>query len=364
MVVGGGLVGLAIAYGVRRLGLSVTVLDGGDDAHRASRGNFALVWGQGKGFGAPDYARWTQASLSAWPGFAAELADISGVDLHYRGQGGFHLCFDEGEFERRGAMLERHAAELSADAYPFEMVPASELRRTFPHLGPTMAGASYSPRDGDVNSLHLYRALITALRRLGGSYRPGAPATGIARDGAGFAVVAGGQTFRARTVVIAAGIETERLAGLVGMSVPVRPQTGQIIVTEKAVPFLPYAVSTVRQTNEGGVMLGDSVEERGHDDTVTTGVLGITAARAIAAFPVIARLAVVRSWAALRVMSPDGLPVYQQSASQPGAFACICHSGVTLAAIHAGELARQVAGGALTGQAAAFGSGRFDVRAA
>jgi glycine/D-amino acid oxidase-like deaminating enzyme len=59
MVIGGGLVGSAIAWGLRREGLSVALLDEGDAAYRASRGNFGLIWVQSKGLGAPWYQRWT-----------------------------------------------------------------------------------------------------------------------------------------------------------------------------------------------------------------------------------------------------------------------------------------------------------------
>ena len=62
IVIGGGLVGAALAYGLSREGQAVTLLDEGDNAFRASRGNFGLVWVQGKGSRSPAYARWTRAS--------------------------------------------------------------------------------------------------------------------------------------------------------------------------------------------------------------------------------------------------------------------------------------------------------------
>ena len=68
IVVGGGLVGAAIAYGLQRQGLSTLMLDEGDIAHRASRGNFGLIWVQSKGLGAPHYQHWTHGSAQAWPG--------------------------------------------------------------------------------------------------------------------------------------------------------------------------------------------------------------------------------------------------------------------------------------------------------
>ncbi len=65
IVIGGGLVGAAIAYGLVRAGLKPALIDEGDVAFRASRGNFGLVWVQSKGLGAPHYQRWTRASADA-----------------------------------------------------------------------------------------------------------------------------------------------------------------------------------------------------------------------------------------------------------------------------------------------------------
>ena len=73
VVIGGGLVGAAIAYGAARAGAPVTLLDQGDVAHRASRGNFGLVWVQSKGDKVPRYARWSRDALTFWPALAKEL---------------------------------------------------------------------------------------------------------------------------------------------------------------------------------------------------------------------------------------------------------------------------------------------------
>jgi glycine/D-amino acid oxidase-like deaminating enzyme len=67
----------------------------------------------------------------------------------------------------------------------------------------------------------------------------------------------------------------------------------------------------------------------------------------------------VRAWGALRVMSPDGFPIYQQSEAQPGAFVVTCHSGVTLAANHALAIAPWVLGGRRPAGIEAFEGSRF-----
>src|SRR6266446_2991498 len=92
IVIGGGLVGSAIAYGLARERLKTALLDEGDVAFRASRGNFGLVWVQSKGDGAPHYQRWTRRSADEWPDLAAELLASTDISVGHEWPGGVHLC--------------------------------------------------------------------------------------------------------------------------------------------------------------------------------------------------------------------------------------------------------------------------------
>ena len=107
------------------------------------------------------------------------------------------------------------------------------------------------------------------------------------------------------------------------------------------------------------VMLGDSQEDVGFDVSTKVAVLQRIAARNVEIFPALKEATIVRMWAALRVMSPDGFPIYEQSERFPGAFAATCHSGVTLAGSHALALAPAILEGELPEALAAFSSQRF-----
>src|SRR5438046_1914695 len=107
IVIGGGLVGTAIGYGLACAGLRTVLLDEGDVAYRASRGKFGLVWVQSKGLGAPRYQRWTRASAAAWPLLASELEEQTGVAVGLEQNGGLQLCLGEDELAKRRAMMEQ-----------------------------------------------------------------------------------------------------------------------------------------------------------------------------------------------------------------------------------------------------------------
>ena len=315
-----------------RRGQRVAMLDEADAAYRASRGNFGLVWVQGKGRGFPPYARWTRHSSDLWADFAAELRESAGIDVAHRRPGGVVPALQEEELAAEVASLEQLRRESGNHGYDFEVLDHARLAELCPGLGPEVVGGTYCPQDGDVNPLRLMRALHTGFARAGGHYVGG---TRVARlqalPGGGFRLRCSHGEMQAEKVVIAAGLGSRELAAQVGIAMPVRPVQGQSLITERApahrldLPTLP-----VRQVDEGGFQLGYSTAEVGMDLHT-------------------------------RAPTPDGFPLYEQSARCPGAFGVTCHSGVTLAAAHALDVAGWVAGGAIPQDYAPFSSARLDV---
>ena len=360
-VVGGGLLGSAIAWGLGRLGKRVAVLDEGDIAKRASRANFALVWVQSKGLGMPAYTGWTVRASEAWGKLATELKQQSGLDVALQQNGGFHLTLGEDEYAQRTQLITRMHNQAGAADYKMEMLSAAQVKTMLPLIGPEVSGGSFCPLDGHVNSLRTFRAFHTGLKLFGVDYFPERPVSAIARSGGEFRLTTEQGEVRAGKVVLAAGNANQTLAPMVGLSAPMGPTRGQIVVTERPMPFLPHPLTTIRQTDEGTVMIGDSKEDQLDDRTLNQSVNGVMADRAQRTFPHLARLNVVRTWAGIRVMPRDGFPIYDQSETYPGAFVACCHSGVTLASNHAFDIARMVADGALEPDlVGAFSARRFD----
>ncbi|MBT9430145.1 FAD-binding oxidoreductase [Candidatus Symbiopectobacterium endolongispinus] len=167
--------------------------------------------------------------------------------------------------------------------------------------------------------------------------------------------------WHAKRIVLAAGLENARLRAQVDLPIPIEPVRGQVLVTERLAPFLRYPSNLLRQTQEGTVMIGDSQEHVGFNTRTQPEVQQQIAQRAIRAFPCLAHAQIVRTWDALRIMTPNGLPVYDESRRYPGAFAVTCHSGVTLAALHSELLPAWVLGGALPSLFEVFHVQRFPV---
>ncbi|QGY00409.1 FAD-binding oxidoreductase [Roseovarius faecimaris] len=357
-IIGGGVVGLSVAWGLLRRGRTVTVLDGDDGSFRASRGNFGLVWVQSKGMNQPRYAEWSQQSASIWADFAGELGDGTGQAIPLEQNGGYDLHFSEETLEETVAKYEKLKDALGGN-YPYEVLGHNALRKEEPHIGPKVVGAILHHQDGHANPLKLLMSLAANVRRLGGRVLTSKTVTDVAKPDAFVTTCADGTRVTSGKLVLSAGLGAAQLGPKLGFKAPIRPQRGQVLITEKLPKLINRPSLIARQVDEGGIQIGATNEEVGHDDRVTQPGLSKLAAEAIAAYPALAKAQLVRSWGALRVLSPDGLPIYQQSAEMPGAYLVTCHSGITLAAAHARLLPDWLEGTAAAPDLEVFSESRF-----
>ncbi len=359
LVIGGGIVGSSVAYGLARQDARVTMLDEGDVAYRASRGNFGLVWVQGKGLGFSPYTRWTMRSARQWPTLASELTQRTGIDPCLTQPGGFRFFLTQAEMDERMAAMKQIQDSID-EKYEYRFLSPSEIRKQIPSIGPKVVGACYTPMDGHANPLRLLPALQHAARQLNVDYRYNSRVETIDRSGNRFIVTTqNGEKYTADKVVLCAGLGNKRLGQFVGLNVPVEPNQGQVMIGERCAPFLSYPTMHVRQTNEGTIQIGDSMEDVGFDDTTRLSLQRDIAQRAIDYFPALADMRIIRCWAALRIMSPDGMPIYQESRQMPGAYVVTCHSGVTLAANHVLSIPGWILRGELAQTIAPFSNERF-----
>jgi len=162
-IVGAGLVGTSIAWGLAKAGARVTVFDAGEDRMHASAGNFGLVWVQGKGLTAPDYARLTRRSADAWAAFSHELAPAG--SLQHRQCGGVKIALSDEELNRFATGLERHHNSPNFVDNDTRLIDRKELRELIPDIGTEAIGGTWCPHDGHADSLATLRALHRQLEQ-------------------------------------------------------------------------------------------------------------------------------------------------------------------------------------------------------
>jgi D-hydroxyproline dehydrogenase subunit beta len=358
VVVGAGMVGAACAYHLAREGLTVAVVDRGSVAGGttgAGEGNILVSDKEpGPELGLALLSNRLWRSLAAEVGAAAELEAKGGLVV----AGAPPALAALGELARRQA-----AAGVQAVA-----VAGADLHAEEPHLAPGLAGGFLYPQDMQVQPMLAAAHLLRLARAKGVTALLGCEVTGILQGSAARVrgVTTSQGTISADMVVNAAGTWGGEVAGLAGVRLPVLPRRGFILVTEPLPRVIRHKVYTadyvanvassaagletstvVEGTASGTVLIGASRERVGFDPSVSWPVLGRLARQAIALFPFLAEVRVLRAYRGFRPYCPDHLPVIGPDPRVPGLFHACGHEGAGIGLAPAtGRLIAQAATGA------------------
>ncbi|MGH9186140.1 MAG: glycine oxidase ThiO [Acidimicrobiales bacterium] len=315
VVVGGGVIGLAVAWRSALAGLPTTVLDDrpATGASHAAAGMLCPV--TEAHYGEEALLALNLASAERWPAFAAELEAAAGLApgaAGYRTEGTLAVAFDEDDLR---ALEELHLYHLDL-GLDTERLTSRACRALEPRLTPRVRGGILVPTDRQVETRAVTAALLRAGERAGVRLvrrratelvADGGRATGVRADDG---TVLGAST----AVVLAAGAWSGALAPL-----PVRPVKGEILRLQGAggEPVLTHNLRGVRHgrsvyvvpRRDGRVIVGATVEEKGFDTTVTAGAVRALLDDAVELVPALADLDFVEAVAGLRPGTPDNAPL-------------------------------------------------------
>jgi glycine oxidase len=367
VVIGGGAIGLSVAWRAAQRRLRAVVLDRGPVGHGTSRyaaGMLAPVAEVTPG--EEPLLELGLRSARLYPRFVAELVEAASVEsVGYTASGTLLVARDADEAEA----LERELALRHRFGLPVERLRASEARRREPGLAPALRLALDVPGDHAVDPRMLLPALAGAVVGAGGEVREHTAVAGVALTGGRVkgVVLENGATVRAEQVVIAAGVWSPQLSGLPEADrIPVRPVKGQIMrLHDPAGPGLLQRVirmgpSYITPRGDGRYVLGATSEERGFDTTVTAGAAFELLRDAVELVPGISELVLDEFAAGLRPGTPDNLPAIGPG-SVEGLHWATGHrrGGILLAPVTAELVAGALAGEGMPEHAAAFAPGRF-----
>ncbi len=364
-VIGGGFMGAAVALGLVEKGAKVLMVDKVSRIHTASRANFGLVWSQIKGDGNRPYARFSEKAVRSFAGFARGVEEESGIDVELRLGAGLVLSLGEQELAARTLAVEKmhREAEIDGEKHPSQMLDRKEVLELVGKavLGEEVSGGSFSSIDGDVNPLLLLRAMRKVFVKKGGDFFQGCTVDCIVRRGDSYHLDTSQGDIEAGKIVMAAGLGNISLFSKLKKKIPLLPQKGQLLVTERVKPFLSFPFGSIRQTCCGSVMIGYTQENTGFDTNTTVPAAAQLAKRAIQIFPALQHIRVVRSWASLRILTEDGLPLYDQVEGYPNCYILATHSCVTLASLHSTLLPPWILGSERPAEIESFNLERFNV---
>ncbi|RCK68850.1 FAD-binding oxidoreductase [Desertihabitans brevis] len=329
--------GAAVACFCARAGLSVTVLDrGAPGGGTSSAGEGNLLVSDKEQGPELDLALY---SLGIWSGELAEGADR----WEYEPKGGIVVARHETEL---AALQELTRAQRAAGVEAVD-VDLPDLLTMEPHLDPGMAGAAFYPQDAQVQPVLATLHLLALARAAGAVVRPGETVTAIERSGDRVVAV---RTDHGRVpcgaVVNAAGPWAGAVAELAGVSVPVLPRRGFVLVSEPVpltVRHKVYAADyvadvgssddalqsspVVEGTPAGTILIGSTRERVGFDKTASPVALARLAQGAIGLFPGLAGLRALRCYSGFRPYLPDHLPAVGEDARLPGLWHACGHEG-------------------------------------
>jgi glycine oxidase len=364
VVVGGGVIGLGIAWRAAQAGITVTVVDQapGRGASWAAAGMLAPV--TEVHYGEQPLLRLNLDAAASWPAFAAELEAASGRGIGYRRCGTLTVARDADD---NAALDDLYRFQLRC-GLQVERLRSRDCRRLEPGLAPGVRGGVLAAGDHQVDNRALVQALLTACRRAGVALLAGRAAE-LLVDGERVVGVrlADGERLAGGTVVLAAGCWSGGLRGLAAGLLPrVRPVKGQLLHL-RGPASEPLCQRNLRGLEvyvvpraDGRVVVGATVEEQGFDTRVTAGAVHDLLRAALEVLPDVAELELVETVAGLRPGSPDNAPLLGP-AGQDGLVVATGHyrNGILLTPVTAAAVAELLATGKTPEAIAPFSPGRF-----
>ncbi|MFF7646450.1 glycine oxidase ThiO [Streptomyces canus] len=369
LVVGGGIIGLVTAWRAAQRGLTTAVVDPepGGGAAQVAAGMLAAV--TELHYGEQTLLGLNLASAHRYPAFAAELTELTGLDLGYRRCGTLAVALDADD---RAHLRELHTLQRQS-GLESEWLSGRECRRLEPMLAPGVRGGLRVDGDHQIDPRRLTRALLTACERAGVVFhRTWAQRLRVVRDRAAGVATTDGEELGADQVVLAAGSLSGRLEGVPqALLPPVRPVKGQVLrltVPPRHAPFLSRTVRAVVRGSHvylvpresGELVIGATSEELGWDTTVTAGGVYELLRDAHELVPGITELPLTETRAGLRPGSPDNAPLLGPT-ELPGLLLATGHyrNGVLLTPVTGDALAHALTTGELPELARPFTPRRF-----
>ena len=342
IVIGAGIVGAAVAFGLAKRGLQVDVIEADRPGQGASRVSYAWINGRDKN--PIHYHELNRRSQDMWWKFEDELqADLG---LVWGGEMRWTVT------ESGAVELRSRVAKLQSWGYPIRELSLSAATEMEPGIvfnNPT--SVSYTESDGHVDPMRVVSACMAVVTRLGGKVHTGELVTGLIKNGNAVTHITTNKgTHECDSIVIAAGAKTPEIAAMVGSKLENAHSPGATVITNILSSPLFHSIAAMhsprdstgvlinlRQLTDGRVMIhgGTSAHSIADESIDDAEMLLEQSGKHI---PALKNLNVEEIRRALRPMPTDGLPVLGPLLSTPNVYLTYTHSGVTLAPM-IGEMA-------------------------
>ena len=348
VIIGGGVIGSVAAYVLAKAGLRVLVIERRDIGSGTSSSAAAAALLQTK----------TSIKKLALANQSLKLLD----NLHEQLGGSFEFAHtgsllaacDDDEMQ----LIREMNANLLAMGLDVELLDGRQAQQVMPVLGENIVGGSYSPKDAQINPLELVVACALAARQHGAIFSTFTELQGIEiPSDKTVAVQTSAGRVLTETIINAAGVWAPRVAQMAGVSLPVSPLKGELLVTERMPPQMQgtliaakYLLSkakaegesggqaskrsvgiTLVQVAHGNFIVGSTREQADYDIRSTSDGVRELVHQLLELTPRLANVHLLRAYAGLRPLTPDGSPIISRTPGLPGLIHAVGFGGDGLA---------------------------------
>jgi glycine oxidase len=309
VIAGGGLIGGAIALELAQAGLRVGLFERGEPGREASWASAGILSPAPESPGMIPMVPLGKASMDLYPGFVANVEEISGQSVGFRPFGTMDALFSRDAPRDLSTLIAlHHGLGLKAEALRPE-----DARELEPALNANVEAAALRPEEASIDNRALIRAVLESARKSGAEIFPEHAVDAIRREGGrctGLRVR--DENVAAEWTVVAAGCFSGSIAGAEAYA-PVRPAKGQMVSLRAAEIKIERVLWSEKvylvPRNDGRILAGATVEYVGFDKQVTAGAVNKILSDAIELAPGLANARIEETWAGLRPDSPDHLPI-------------------------------------------------------
>ncbi|MBI1348563.1 glycine oxidase ThiO [bacterium] len=309
LVIGGGVIGLSVAFELAGQGLKVTIVDQSGFGQEASWAGAGMLPPGRFTAATTTEARLRSASHALWPIWQEQLTQQTGIDVGYRRCGAIDLA-ESPEDPEYFRLLDAYRAEQ----IPFEVLAATDLRQRFAYLNRDIPNGCWVPDYAQVRNPWLVRALIAGCQQRGVNLQSNTPVTTLEVNADRVASIstAHHKQLTADRYIITSGAWSQRLLQPLRFQLPLEPVRGQIVLLQEPVATFQHIIQVgpryLVPRGDGRILIGSTEEHVGFEKQNTeAGVQGLLDF-AYQLVPALRSARIERTWAGLRPWKPGGLP--------------------------------------------------------
>lgn len=310
VIIGGGVIGCAVAYYLSRAHASVTVLERGEIGGQASGAAAGLLAPLGPLSGPGPLADFLLAGFALFPSLVERLEAETGLKLDYRQTGALRIVRNP----KRVARLKKRWESWQALGLEMHWLSGDEARKLEPQLSPEVCAAVYAPAEAQIRAPQLVRAFAQGARQQGAIIRTHTEVVGVESEGTSVTGVRTGEgdVLHCRSLVLAVGSWAAHCAGWFRIALPVRPLRGQLIsLQQPAIPLqhIVFGEAAYLVPGRDALIVGATREETDFQVAVTEEGINWLQESAQRLVPPLAQSERIAAWAGLRPKTPDHQPL-------------------------------------------------------